>query len=391
VSLRIRLAVLAILCLATLGFVAVILLHGPAPDLPQIASRHAVTFLLVFALALVQLRHAVLAALVALGPMLALPWLGAIAPLWPGPAASNSLGLAFGYAIAAFVAEAAVANILGERAEEAALGRMETSWAASLVCLAGFLAAGVGLGVATFWQGAWFALEAVWASAAAVTVILLAAPLVPRSEDFIARWNRRHEFESRLFSELAAVAAPRWGRSAAGIALVMAAIAFFGARPQLSGFVWAGSFALLFVAALAGARLWRAALGAATALVIAMMVAFWVGRAAGTMDWIPFSVIPLFCTTGFARKLGRLQETDPSEAGLGAVYGELAGRVVFAILAAAVSLAGLMSMWGAQWLAAEMVILAGGTAVLVVQPAFTAIFISLLPRRRSVEELYRTS
>jgi len=385
-----RIGLLAALGLATLLLAGRTAAFGPAP-LTQVLP-FAAMFCIAFVLALFHLRSIAFAALAALAPLVAVPWLDMLAMLWPQPAVPDSAGLAFGFAVAVMLAGMAARNFVMGRAPgseaAAAVRQLLPAWAASLAGLAILLAGSAAAGLAQAWDAAWFMIAAVAGSCLAALLLVLTMPIVPVSEDFIARWNRADEFRGRLFSLVAAVAGPRWGWSAGGISLVLAAIAFFAARGNVPVAPWAAYGAVVLGSALVVLRSWRGAVAAAIALFAVPLTAQVTGSSGAA--WICLSIVPLFCTLTFAGKLTRIQETEPLEAAIAAAYGEVAGAVVLAGLAAAAALAvnGIFRGHGAL---DAVAVCAGVAAALIVQPAFAAIFVSLLPRRRSVEELYRAT
>jgi hypothetical protein len=208
-------------------------------------------------------------------------------------------------------------------------------------------------------------------AASAVGLVALAWRVLPFGEAFIARANRAAENRARLLDIAAQVAVPRWAMAVSGIAVVMAALAWFeimpGDPPDYPGFVVAAAAVFLL------SRDWRTAVAAALCAAL-----LWLARADIAL---PFFVLPALLLSACVR-----ERPERGAEAWRLTLEEEGGGLWFAALGLAV----LLILDGAATflelgLAAQIAFL----VALVFFPALAAALWTLFPRYRSVEEIYR--
>ncbi len=364
----------------------------------------AVSLLIGGSVAFVSLRHPGLAAVAVLSP---LPGLLAAGPfaLAGGATYSNLLAAyVLGYLVAMCGAGDIVRRVLETTDAETAA---RDTLAEGAVPLAGVLLAVAALIVGWLFRGApRFAAETV-AEIVAVAVSALVyvpfvATLLPFSESFFAAANRARERREGAVRLGAMVAMPRWGMSLSGAALVLATLSGFAARPVLAHSallaqpaLWAASALLLFLAAFAVARDWRDALAATLALAVLALASLMLwGRVtrhltgASFLDIATAQAAALFVMLSLLRRMRAYRNAGDLAAvarlralealGLSPWFGAVGG--------AAVILPWIV-LHGSIAALAAMAILAGAAA-LIAMPALATALETLIPRRRSVDELY---
>jgi len=341
----------------------------------------------------VQTRHLALSLLTAVAPLPGLIW---AAPLSGGSSFAfvPFVAYAFGFAIAAVDAQAIVIRALDRTATE-------QPWRAA--------AAAVGLAVVLAWM--WFggppfgdaALQlAVDIALAALSVRILlpaAASLLAFDEDFVARANRLRERRQRLAETMALATTPRWALSFLGIALVFAALGGSGAEPVLHAarsaeiVRTAVSLALLAVAAGWATSGWREAVAATFATAVVCLMALWAGAvvAHAPLAFVCVSA-PAALTVFFALHGGRCAATYRRQGEEGSVarqraMEETAVAQVFAGAGAVAALLPALIFHRADAVFAVAMLLAAFGGILFA-PAIAGAVETLLPRRRSVEQLY---
>jgi hypothetical protein len=220
-------------------------------------------------------------------------------------------------------------------------------------------------------------------------------------EAFVAAANRVRERRQRLLEKIAMTAVPRWGLSIAGIALIFVALAWFGAQPAFSfvhfanaQVIFAVSLGLTFALAVPVCSGWREGFGAPVAAGLAGLVALWafaaIGEMAptspvGIMELVLLALFLAFCGARRAAAYRRLGD-DSVIARLRAVE-DLGGPQWFAILGGIAALLPFVVVYPAN--AAYVMALAfAGAGALGFAPALATACGLLVPRRRSVEELY---
>ena len=345
---------------------------------------------------LLHTRHRALSVLTAAAP---LPGL-----IWAAPLSADArfgvvpvLAYAFAYAIAVVQAQ----NILVRTLDGGAADHPFKPVAAA----AGLMGA---LSLLWFWRAGAAAaafqavLDVVLATASTLIVMPIAELLLHFDETFVAAANRARERRQRLFEKVAMTAVPRWGMSIAGIALIFVALAWFGAEPSFSFVYFANapvllavSLALTFAVAVSACSGWREGFGATVAAGLAGLVALWafavIGKMAptspvGVVELISLASFLAFCGARRAAAYRRLGD-DSAIARLRAVE-DLSGPQLFAILGGIGALLPYVIVRPAD--AAYAVALAfAGAGVLGFAPALATACEMLVPRRRSVEELYR--
>ncbi len=193
------------------------------------------------------------------------------------------------------------------------------------------------------------------------------------------------------------VSVPRWGLSVSGIALVLAMLGWFGASPLPLPAETAGLAIPLAISAVATFAVayttvdsWREALALSLASLSVVLLDLWAGillkgagatTAAGVIDGLLLALVSMFVVASRVRQL-RESGDDEAIARLRAIE-DLAGPCLFAALAAAASLL----VRDEFAIAAAAVI--GAVGALLFAPALATAIGVLLPRHRSVEELYK--
>jgi hypothetical protein len=244
-------------------------------------------------------------------------------------------------------------------------------------------------------------LDVVLAAASTVIVMPIGESFLHFDEVFVAAANRVRERRQRLFEKIAMTAVPRWGMSIAGIALIFVALAWFGAQPAFSfvhlanaAVLLAVSLGLTFALSMSVCSGWREGFAATVAAGPAGLVALWafavIGKMAptspvGILELVSLAMFLAFCGARRAAAYRRLGD-DSAVARLRAVE-DLGGPQFFAILGGIAALLPFVVVHPAY--AAYAVALAfAGVGALGFAPALATACETLLPRRRSVDELY---
>ena len=347
------------------------------------------------ACSLLQTRHLALAVLTAAAP---LPGL-----IWAAPASADAtfgvvpvLAYAFAYAVAVMLAQ----NILVRTLDG---GEAEHPFK-PVAAAAGLMAA---LSLLWFWRAATdgaasqAVLDVVLAVASTLIVMPIGESFLHFDEGFVTAANRVRERRQRLFEKIAMTAVPRWGMSIAGIALIFVALAWFGAEPAFSfvrfanaPVLFAVSLGLTFALAVPVCAGWREGFGATVAAGLAGLVALWafaaIGKmtpasAVGVVELLSLALFLAFCGARCAAAYRRLGD-DPAIAKLRAVE-DLGGPQLFATLGGIAALLPFIAVHPANAAYAAALAFAGAGA-LGFAPALATACEMLVPRRRSVEELY---
>jgi hypothetical protein len=347
------------------------------------------------ACSLLHTRHLTLAVLTAAAPLPGLIW---AAPM-SGDARFGvvpALAYAFAYAVAVVQAQTVLVRALDGGAPEHPFKPVAAT--------AGLMAA---LSLLWFWRGVAGAaafqavLDVVLAVASTLIIMPIGEVFLHFDEMFVAAANRVRERRQRLFEMIAMIAVPRWGLSIAGIALIFVALAWFGAEPAFSfvpfanaQVLFAVSLGLMFAVAVSICSGWREGFGATVAAALAGLVALWafaaIGKIAptspvGIVELVSLALFLAFCGARRAAAYRRLGD-DSAIARLRAVE-DLGGPQLFAILGGIAVLLPFVVVDPAN--AAYAVALAfAGAGALGFAPALATACETLVPRRRSVEELY---
>ena len=347
------------------------------------------------AVSLVHTRHLGLAVLTAAAP---LPGL-----VWAAPTGGEAL---FGIVpVLAYVFAYAVAVILAHNILIGTLDGGSSGHPLKPVAAAAGLT--VALSLLWFWrtvtgeaafQGV---LDVILAAASSLIIMPIGESVLNFDEAFVAAANRARERRQRRLEKLAMVAVPRWGMSVAGIAAIFVALAWFGAEPAFSLVQFANapvrfavSLALTLGLALTVCGGWRESFAANVAAWLAGLVTLWglavVGKMTasspvGVVEIVSLAAFLAFCGAARAAGFRRLGD-DPAIASLRAVE-DLGGPQFFAIMGGIGALLPSVILHPAFAPFVAGLAIAGAGA-LAFAPALTTACELLLPRRRSVEELY---
>lgn len=334
-----------------------------------------------------QTRHAGLAILTALTPLPGLLW---AAPLCGGSGFGvvPFIAYGFGFALAALYAQRVLGRLL-----RGAGG--EPPWRA----------AAVALGLMAVFAVLWFAkttqadgaLQAVADTLAASVSVLLLLPLAVTYLDFdetyVAQANRVREKRSLLFEKAGNAAIPRWGFSLTGIALVFLALGWFGSEPLLREGWWRYGVTLILAPAVLGTVCggWREGLALTLVAAVSCVVALWWARydmrlpfaAAGALQ---AAMLAVFIGLTGARSMRRWRNAgDVPEMVRRRVLEDASGAVFAALGTGAVL---LPALWHAGAVPLVLAVPAAGLCGALLFPAVVTAAETLIPRRRSVEEVF---
>jgi hypothetical protein len=220
----------------------------------------------------------------------------------------------------------------------------------------------------------------------------------PFSEQFIARANAAREWRERMLEQFFPAMQPRWALSVTGIAIVLGAVAVFGIRDAhvhwMMGvaFCFAGSVAFALAGFAVVARDWRMAAALTLATAFTGTLLFW-----ALIRHNPFpdffmavamlmvSSVPLSVTAARARQLVR-EGDDIASALAAAGRGEGAVAVALCLVAGS---AGLLASAASATLSPALVFAVSSTfSALLLFPALAIAIQTLLPRYRTVDEVY---
>jgi hypothetical protein len=320
------------------------------------------------------------------------------------PAGAPVTAFALGIAMSAYFAEAFIEEILADRPRHTAAKRARrrvfpAAFCATTVAVALPMAGLFGQGEDARLTVLSLAME----FASTLLVITFALPsmlcLWTYSETFIAEANRRRERRARRAYLASMVAVPRWGMSVSGIALVFAVLASFSAAPSLvaseSGeFFIAQVLTSVLVAILSGAWVaasWRETVAIAlSAAYLQLLVVELAVRTpgsgltlpAGAFAAIPISFLSLLAVAGRARH-HRSAGDEAAVARLKSIE-DVLNPVLYATAAAVAA----MLLWPFVDVATLLLMICGALLAAITAPAFATALETLLPRQRSVEELY---
>ena len=399
---RIRIAVLALLGMGTAG-AAWFAFHGHAVAVPFLLLS-AASVAVVGIVGYFHLRHAGLAVL------------GALAPL-PGMIAAAPIAMAHGVALGAFLEVYALSALVAAHLCGAIERRILDAAAHDDAARASLVNSSIPLGLsvlatALLLYGWYFHILAALTTAtialfaagllSAFIVTPVAAATLPFGEAFFVAANRARERRENALVAATLVVEPRWAFAWSGAVLVLATLGWFGAEHFLAGNVfltrweyWLGSALWLFLAVFAAGRDWRDALAAVLGLsVLALIALYLCGRATGRL--MPVSMIEIFLLLSATLYLVLMVVVQSRR------Y-RLAGDVAAVARLRAIEDAGWSPWFGALGAAGAIVpwlMLHGSLVTLVVLiplacamalagvPALATALESLIPRRRSLSELY---
>lgn len=343
---------------------------------------------LAFCLCVIQFRHLPLAVATALVP---LPGL-----LWAAPVSGGSefgavplLAYGFGFAFATLVSQTRVEHVIGEIEHEPPFR--------SAVVSLGLMAA-----LALLWfRGTASADAALQAVSDAALSVLSSALLLPLTmtwlhfdETFVARANRERERRSRFFEWVAQITIPRWAFSFSGITIVFLALGWYGAELVIRDGVLQRT-AAVFAAVIVGAVVaggWRKGLAIGLVGSAIALLALW---ATVVDSRTPFSSVGILQVASLALFFGlysgrqalswRRNNEPPVIAERRTL--EEASAEVFAGLGAAAAVAPALALWPGSAVFVFTSLMAAWASISLVPAVSTALEV-LMPRRRSVEEIY---
>jgi hypothetical protein len=216
-------------------------------------------------------------------------------------------------------------------------------------------------------------LAASLATAFCLPAVLLSVPV---GEDAMTRGNRQREALLRLFGFAARIAEPRWSLSLAGVGLVLAVLAHFQIARQVPVFDWLSGLA---IAAIAFA-LCRDGRSALAALAASALLLLFTGAVSGAQ------LLFLLFALGLGGVVAGWRDAGESEI--------MAWTRTIEDHGASVLFAGLAAMIAATLRGgapAALHAFFGLAAALILFPAFAGSLHHLFPRRRRVEDIYRSS
>jgi hypothetical protein len=357
--------------------------------------------LLTACVSLVHLRHAGLAALSALAPALGMMAASAVAHPLSTPGLLAVYGV--GCIAASLTGGETVRRLLLDGTESAA----KTALARNLLpCVLGTI---LGAAVAVAWLfrvspglalGAGSVLLA--STAYGILAVAFGASLLPFGESFFTAANRVRERREALLRVTTRIVEPRWALSVSGIVLVFAVLGWFGVEPvfahgaQIARPAYWGAAALgAFLLAFAVGRDWREGLAATLVLSVFMLLVLWLrGVVVGPLSeamlveiTVPASAayLPMLVLIGGWRRYH--VSGDVSVVARARAQEDLGAAPYFAALSAAAATLPWATQHGSTGVLAVTFLLGGGAAA-VAQPALATALEWLLPRRRSLNQLY---
>jgi hypothetical protein len=232
------------------------------------------------------------------------------------------------------------------------------------------------------------------AGLSALVLLPLSYDLVHLDEAFVAEANRVHEWRRRLWERMANITIPRWALSFTGITIVLLALGWYGSGPvrRPEALLKAGVVLVSVIGAGVFARGWREAVAAGLAWSMACMVALWataVGVRATNASVAVVQIVTLgvFLSLYGIRRAGWFARTGepPVLAQRRALEG--ADGQAFAGASALAALLPSLAVWPGSTARLIGLIAAVGAGVMLVPAASVGLEV-LVPRHRSVEELY---
>jgi hypothetical protein len=335
----------------------------------------------------VQTRHFPLAWLTALSPVPGL--------LWAAPVSGGSrfgvlpvLSYAFSLAVAVLATQARLEHSLGEDGHE-------HPWSITAVSLAlmGVLAVLWFRGTASADAALQAVADGVLSAVSAVILLSLAFSWLHFDESFVARANRARERRSRFFEWVALVTIPRWAFSFTGITIIFLTLGWYGAAPVLRDDVLLTSVSVLLIVVAAGAVAggWREGLAIGLVTSTIVLIALWATVADSRAPVAAVGVLQVLTLTfllaisGARCALKMRRQNDPPIIAQRRTLERASGQA-FAEIGALAALLPAVAVWTGSVVVGIAVMSAG--AAIVLAPAVSTALGVLIPRRRSVEELY---
>lgn len=330
------------------------------------------------------LRHWRLAVAVAATPLPGLLW---AAPLSAGSAFGlvPVIAYGFGFAVATLYAQRLLDRLLRQTSGEA-------PWRSAGV----MLALAVALAVMWFWHSdnadaaTQSVVDLIAATASVLLLLPLSVPLFRFDEAFVAEANRARESRGRIFEWFGGAAIPRWGLSLTGIALVFLALGWFGGKAALQPGWWRyGVSFVLVCSAFAGG--WREGLALGVVLALAALTALWWQSYGAPVPFIAVVVLEAAIFAGLlagsaARHMGLWRSGGEQPEIVRRRALEESGGGVFAVLGATAAMVPSLLHAGATVI--MLSIFAAGLCGALLFPAIMTGIETLLPHRRSVEDVF---
>jgi hypothetical protein len=242
-------------------------------------------------------------------------------------------------------------------------------------------------------------LQLLIAAAFVLVTVPMAASRISYDEVFLTRASRARERHMTLAYPLSFVAVDRWGLSVAGIWSVFAMLAAFGAQPAIGATTataasWGAAALPIFGCAILTTEEWRGAVACFLAEVVVALAGLWAVSRLGTFNaaaafaWveaISASFVLVMAVAARARHARAEEDDEVAVARLRSIE-DLTGVAAFAALGCIVLQIALVPL--VEVLIGAVVACSGLVAALVFAPALTTAISWLLPRRRSLSELY---
>lgn len=392
---RARIAIILIVVLLGCGAVAGGLQLGVAPAAGLLPGG-ALALIALAGVSYVHLRHAGLSALAIVAPLpgflCALLLAAAVFPR--GDAA---VGAACAYLAGYFLANVLAAEIVARAAEGDAAAAQRTMADLAPAALGALVLAACADALIHPRFASWAAmLETAGSVLSALIALPLAASFLRFGEDFIALANRLRERRERALARLAPVAAPRWGWSLSGVAVIIVVLGIFGivqsnlAWPAMArdGLIWLAPVPFATIAALAAMRDWRRGLAAALALFPAAALALWlssrIGLGSNLTQAAGLGLMPIYLIS--ARAASFVRGGDPAAVASMRALTRHGAAISFGAIASAL---GLLLFYRQGGIVPAAAILLGGVGALVFAPAFAIVIEDIFPRRATIEARYR--
>jgi hypothetical protein len=245
---------------------------------------------------------------------------------------------------------------------------------------------------------------AILAIVSACLVQYLAAPLLGFNEDDVARSNRTREWYARLASPLLPAAQRRFGFSVFGIAIVLASIAYFGARqarhsPAIDLWFILAVCALCAAASYAVIRDWRRSFATIGSLALAASVGVWVAARAGVEAsqiaeamWLSAILTGLILQI-FAAQEATLQIIVEDDVVAGSERALELRAIPVGVISTFAIIVVLLFLWSdlRLWAVFAVTLIANAITAAVIQPAIAITVENLFPRAATVAARYRIS